>query len=331
MKLDNKGFAFSTMLYGTLAVITLVLYAILSISKSSEDTTYYYGDTILAKLNECVSEEIALENCYSSGSGACDATSYHGCLGYSSIVTPGGGIIASEKLKEKIVSSGDGLYVDPYVDKRYIYVGSNPNNYIQYSGKTWRIVSIEPDGSLKLIDYSANITNTWDSNSQDEWSSSTLKAYLNNEYVSTLSDTSKMVSGKWQATLVYKSKSATGNMTIEELVLQDNDQDGTASSYAQVGMLTIGDYMKATTNQNCKNNMLTATGCSSWLSNYKGWTINIDAEQFNASIAYYFDNSDKLSEDNTGTSHKAYPIIYLNRTVVIEKGTGSAGDPYILK
>lgn len=329
MKLDNKGFAFSTMLYGTLALITVVLFAILSISQSSKDTTYYYGEAILAKLNECVSEEIALENCYSSGA-ACDATSYHGCLGYSNTTTPDGQKIISEKLKESIVTSGDGLYVDPYVDKKYIYVGSNPKNFIRYSNKLWRIVSIEQDGSLKLIDYTANIDKSWDAGGKDNWDSSTLKSYLNNDYLSTIADSSKMVSGKWQATYVYPAMS-TGHLSIPELVTQDNDQDATAGIFSQVGILSISDYMKATTVQNCKNNMLTATGCTSWLSSYKGWTLNIDAGVTNVNNAYFFDNGDKLSEAVTSTSKKVYPVIVLNRTAVIDKGTGTSSDPYTLK
>ena len=46
MKLNNKGFAFSTMLYGTLALITLILYIILGINKGASDEIYFYGDEI---------------------------------------------------------------------------------------------------------------------------------------------------------------------------------------------------------------------------------------------------------------------------------------------
>lgn len=329
MKLNNRGFAFSTMLYGTLALITVILYAILNVSQSSNDTIYYYGDKIAQKLNECVTEEIALENCYASGSSTCDATSYHACLGISDSSSEIKGVIISEKLKET-VSPSTGLYSDPYVEKRYIYEGDNPNNYIEYSGKKWRIVSIEADGTLKLIDYTANINKGWDSNAEDSWQNSTLNSYLNNDYFSTLTDTSKLISGKWQATLVYPSMSA-ANLTINELMVQEKNQESTADSFAQVGLLTISDYMKATTSNNCKDEMLTATSCTSWLANYKGWTLNINGEIYNSSIAYFFHTDNKLGEDNTGTAHNVYPIVYLNRNSVIEKGDGSEGNPYILK
>ena len=52
----------------------------------------------------------------------------------------------------KIVTSGDGLYKDPYED-RYIYKGKNPNNYITFNGENagWRIISFEPDGTTKIM------------------------------------------------------------------------------------------------------------------------------------------------------------------------------------
>ena len=50
-----------------------------------------------------------------------------------------------------IVSSGDGLYEDQYEDGRYIYRGSEPNNYIQFNNELWRIIAKEADGTYKII------------------------------------------------------------------------------------------------------------------------------------------------------------------------------------
>jgi hypothetical protein len=332
MKLNNKGFAFSTMLYGTLALITIVLYAIFDISQASNDNTYYYGKTIEAKLNECINEEIMLENCYSSGSNSCNATSYHACLGISDHAPVTTEPLIAEKLKTYVVNSGEGLRKDPDTTKtnRYVYMGNNVNNYLQYSGKLWRILSVEPEGTLKLVDYTADMTEPWDRNANDLWSSSSLLTYLANEYLGTISDSSKLTSGKWIATYIYPSMSA-GNLTIAELSAQDAEQDTGASVYSQVGILSVGDYMKATTTTNCQNNILTATGCSSWLSNYKGWTLNINGEQTDASIAYFFTTGDTMSQDNTAAAHKVYPVIVLSRNSIIESGNGSLSNPYVLK
>ena len=51
----------------------------------------------------------------------------------------------------ELVESGDGLYEDSYEAGRYIYRGTNPNNYIEFNDELWRIVAKETDGTYKII------------------------------------------------------------------------------------------------------------------------------------------------------------------------------------
>ena len=51
----------------------------------------------------------------------------------------------------ELVESGDGLYEDSYEAERYIYRGTNPNNYIEFNDELWRIVAKETDGTYKII------------------------------------------------------------------------------------------------------------------------------------------------------------------------------------
>ena len=51
----------------------------------------------------------------------------------------------------EIVTSGDGLYEDQYEDGRYIYRGSEPDNYIRFNNELWRIIAKEADGTYKII------------------------------------------------------------------------------------------------------------------------------------------------------------------------------------
>ncbi len=54
-------------------------------------------------------------------------------------------------ITDDVVTTGDGLYEDQYEDGRYIYRGSNPDNYIQFNNELWRIVAKEADGTYKII------------------------------------------------------------------------------------------------------------------------------------------------------------------------------------
>ena len=56
-----------------------------------------------------------------------------------------------KKLNVTTVTSGDGLYADTVTSGRYFYRGANVNNYITFNNETWRIMSIESDGTLKIV------------------------------------------------------------------------------------------------------------------------------------------------------------------------------------
>ena len=63
------------------------------------------------------------------------------CVGYAAFstnlsITAKGNIKskkASELLKENVVDTGDGLYKDIYEEGRYVYKGTNPDNYITFN------------------------------------------------------------------------------------------------------------------------------------------------------------------------------------------------------
>ena len=69
--------------------------------------------------------------------------------GSSVMPTPSGPTIGGEDVE--VVTSGDGLYEDTYEEERYIYRGTNPNNYIEFNDELWRIVAKESDGTYKII------------------------------------------------------------------------------------------------------------------------------------------------------------------------------------
>lgn len=54
-------------------------------------------------------------------------------------------------ITDDVVTSGDGLYVDSTREERYVYKGTNPNNYIQFNNELWRIVAKEVDGTYKIV------------------------------------------------------------------------------------------------------------------------------------------------------------------------------------
>lgn len=58
MKLNNKGFAISTILYGLLALVVLILMLIFAVMRSSNNNSKELGESINNELNACRQERI---------------------------------------------------------------------------------------------------------------------------------------------------------------------------------------------------------------------------------------------------------------------------------
>lgn len=54
MRLNQKGFAVSTILYGLLLVMVFIIFLLLSVSRFERRTTNNYVELISKELNECV-------------------------------------------------------------------------------------------------------------------------------------------------------------------------------------------------------------------------------------------------------------------------------------
>ena len=95
--------------------------------------------------------------------------------------------------KIKIVTSGDGLYEDEYEEGKYTYKGANPNNYITFNGEEagWRIISVNSDGTIKIMKNGSLGSQHWDTAGKNTWSTASLNIYLNDTYYNTLTENAK--------------------------------------------------------------------------------------------------------------------------------------------
>lgn len=88
-----------------------------------------------------------------------------------SITAKGNILDNSVDITDNIVTSGDGLYADIYEEGRYIYRGSNPNNYILFNDELWRIIAKETDGTYKIISDTSLENNKYDIKNRNQGSS----------------------------------------------------------------------------------------------------------------------------------------------------------------
>ena len=233
-----------------------------------------------------------------------------------------------------IVSSGDGLYKDEYEEGRYIYKGKNVNNYITFNNETWRIVSIEPDKTIKIMKEASIGNMEWDSLNLNNWNRpATLNEYLNGIYLTgTLNSTaqSQIVPKDWNIGAINYAES---NMST-----QINKEKATTWN-GKVALITVSEYIRSNSNQSsCGTFNLNASyynNCqnTTWMQNssiYYWWTLSPDASSSDTVFRVFSDGN--VYDYVTGNAHTnpVRPAVYLSSSVQITGGNGSSSSPYTL-
>ena len=232
-----------------------------------------------------------------------------------------------EDLKELVVTHGDGLYADEYEDGRYFYKGTNPNNYITFNNETWRILSVEADGTLKIVKNDLLVGDRWDSSAINSWNRpATLNTYLNETYFASLLDKEKVVNHLWNVGAI--------NYKEADMATQLAQESGVNSS-GQVGLITVSEYIRANSNiEQCgtfekeENNYTTCVN-TNWLykAGYYWWVIT----PFSGTSSHVFRLRDDGRFDYAGASasYDIRPTLYLISSIILS-GDGSQSNPYVI-
>ena len=228
-----------------------------------------------------------------------------------------------------IAKSGDGLYKDEYEDGRYAYKGTDPDNYIMFNDELWRIISIESDDSIKIIKNEYELYNmSWDYNNVNKWDApASLNTYLNTNYLSTLSDTDKIIQHSWNIGPVIRNN--------DDLITQIANEKETQWS-GKVGLITVSEYLRANTNlQNCatfKLNNENVDECSvtNWLTmSTTYWLISAEYDS-SAVWRISMDSSITNNAPNyTPSPSSVVPSVYLTPSITLQ-GTGTKENPFVI-
>ncbi len=205
-------------------------------------------------------------------------------------------------LKVYTTRENDGLYKDIYEEGKYIYKGGNPNNYITFNNEMWRILSIENNGTLKIIrmnsigdksfdslglrttgycsqsaalDYGCNVWMAIDNFVIGNTSGvvnkdAELNTYLNTTYYNGLNSEArgKIVVGTFMVGPVIPENADTLISTI--------NQEKKYQWNGKIALLTVSEYIKASNNMACTNVFsYTNSGDCYSNSNTHNWLFNI--------------------------------------------------------
>ena len=231
-----------------------------------------------------------------------------------------------------IVTSGDGLYADEYEEGKYTYKGANPNNYVTFNNEEagWRIISINSDGTIKIMKDIRIGGNAWDESNSNNWNRpASLNTYLNGDYYNSLTSTAQ--SQIVEATY-YAGAITYGNNDMQEQISDEK----AVTSKVKVALPTLSEYFRANSNkEQCGTYSLNSSNYSTcknsdWMFNNDLWWT-LSPHPVNSSIVFYVHSNGNVDISNasyTGTAVR--PTITISSEVQITGGTGSKSDPYTI-
>ena len=215
--------------------------------------------------------------------------------------------------KTLLAGVGNNGTIDTTDSEQTFITGTNPNNYIWYSGKLWRAVSIDPsDNSVKLVtqwNISAFPYDLTDSINTPAFKGSYMEQWLNDTsvdgFLGNLREPDKFIKkdSVWNAT--YST-----DTTKPEKTTMVTDA---------VGLLNIYEYTMSYKN---------ATDSTGYLNNgLYWWTLSPSG------LAYvkYVSNRGNGSSDRPTYSYGSRPSINLKSAVKIIDGNGTSNNPYRLQ
>ncbi|MFR2585748.1 MAG: DUF6273 domain-containing protein [Bacilli bacterium] len=244
---------------------------------------------------------------------------------------------AADKLIAKAVTSGDGLYADAYEEGRYIYRGGTPNNYITFNEENagWRILSVEADGTLKIIKNESIGSKAWDTSNSNNWARpATLNTYLNNDYYNTLSSDAKnqIQSHSFGIGAVTYNDTNLGNtVTIENNTTWNGN----------IALATASEYVRTSNNSACTsvNAYWNTSSCYSNGSTHNWLTKIMNSSTYSWLLSplsgysyrvFYVHSNGGL---NLGTADSAAPglapVLYLKSDIQLS-GEGTQSKPYTI-
>lgn len=239
-------------------------------------------------------------------------------------------------IKDSLVESGNGLYK---VDNEYVFKGDNVNNYIKLNDVLYRIISINSDGSVRLMENKKNSEDSmtsWDDRyNTDRQYNSGINNYSANGLDSRIKDKihsiyeSDIYSDDVKAYFINK-ESCVGKRSETELENTGIYECAVKSEPYPISALALYEYLRASLDPNCtgiENSSCTNYNYFTSITN-SFWTLTADKDT--SFRAYKITGGTIIKTD---ASNPAYLLIVINidgNTVINSEGNGSFKNPYII-
>ena len=207
---------------------------------------------------------------------------------------------------------GENGSIDASDPEQTFITGTDPNNYIWYSGKLWRAVSIDPsDNSVKLVTQWNMASIPFNTNGNGLFKESYMEQWLNDTsvdgFLGNLREPEKFI----KANSVWNATATTETSKPEKATLVTDT----------VGLINLYEYTMS------YNNISTTDG---YLNNGLWWFL-LNGLSSSEIYSVKFDDGSVGSIVDTGYSFGIRPAVNLKSNIKITSGIGTSDNPYRLE
>ena len=302
------------------------------------------GSTIIIKLSELVesgyikSTEKLLDDTSCDGSvlvrrnGSSIETTNGGYLNYTVSLTCDDYKTTHlvDKIKEEIVTEGNGLY---QIENSYIFKGDDVDNYIMFFDNLYRIMSIDENGILKLVKvYSETPSRVWDDkfnvdtnrySGKNIYKDSNILTELNDDY-----ENDKKISEKAKQHIVAYDACIGKRSALDYTISKEIDCSEKIEKQV-VSMLNISDYAMASLDSDCVDLRSRSCGNYNYLKNILSATWTLNSINDNTYDVIYLSNG-LMEVSNAKKSMRYNIVIYIDGNELYTEGKGTENNPYII-
>lgn len=237
-------------------------------------------------------------------------------------------------IEDNLVETNVGLYES---GNEYVMKGEVETNYVSFGNRLFRIIRINEDNSIRLMENDGLSSVSWDDRYNEEVKFTTgINDYiLNNQISSRIKESLD----NYYENEKFWSKELKGYIQTQTLCVgkrskADTTKDGSTECSVKLenqnlGAIALYEYLQASLDSSCSGSIDKNCRNYNWLSTISHTVWTITAETDRSDYAYSIYRTPMLS----GCRNKSYVNAVFNLTdkAVYTGGTGTFEDPYTFK
>ena len=225
-------------------------------------------------------------------------------------------------LVENVVDKGNGIYK---IGESYIFRGDEVNNYVSFANKIWRILRINPDGTIRIIDTTRRDTIPWDDRyNSDKKDTVGINDYNVSRVKSNIEDIYEEFEDNDKAYLM-KMNLCIGKRGEEETTNDGSIECSQTLDNQNVGLLQINEFVLASLSDKCQTPEAPECTNYKYLADFSSlWTLTADKNTSHK--VYKVSNGAYLTSASNYSQPKI--VVHINSQVNYLSGDGTEENPY---